>query len=76
MTIKPWHIILVPMLALWLGAGAVSATTATQDFQFIYLYRDDDSTYQRHRAYTGLVLRNQQRPLQGVKTAQLAFRIR
>jgi len=41
MTIKPWHMVLVPMLALWLGAGAVSATTATQDFQFIYLYRDD-----------------------------------
>ena len=76
MTIKPWYIVLVPMLALWLGAGAVSATTATQDFQFIYLYRDDDSTYQRHRAYTGLVLRNQQRPLQGVKTALRESRVK
>ena len=76
MTIKPWHMVLVPMLALWLGAGAVSATTATQDFQFIYLYRDDDNTYQRHRAYTGLVLRNQQRPLQGVKTALRESRVK
>ena len=76
MTIKPGHIVLVLILALWLGVIPASATTATSDFQFIYLYRDDDSTYQRHRAYTGLILRNQQRPLQGVKTALRESRVK
>jgi ABC transporter substrate binding protein (PQQ-dependent alcohol dehydrogenase system) len=66
----------VPILALWLGVIPASATTATSDFQFIYLYRDDDSTYQKHRAYTGLVLRNRQRPLHGAKTAVRESRVK
>ena len=76
MTIRSWHIVLVPILALWLGVIPASATTATSDFQFIYLYRDDDSTYQKHRAYTGLVLRNRQRPLHGAKTAVRESRVK
>jgi len=76
MTIRSWHVVLVPILALWLGVIPASATTATSDFQFIYLYRDDDSTYQKHRAYTGLVLRNRQRPLHGAKTAVRESRVK
>ncbi len=76
MTIKSWRIVLVWILAVWLGTIPASATTVTPDFQFVYLYRDDDNTYQRHRAYTGLVLRNQQRPLYGARTALRESRVK
>ena len=36
---------------------------------FAYLQKADDPHYQRRRAYTGLVLRDQHPPLDGVKLA-------
>ncbi len=36
-------------------------------FDFAYLMRDGDPAYARHRAYTGLSLRDRQRPLEGAR---------
>lgn len=49
---------------------------ATDDvFSFVYLQRDIDPFYKPHRAYTGLVLRDHQRPLDGVRMALKHSRI-
>ncbi len=38
-----------------------------ETFDFAYLMRDGDLAYARHRAYTGLSLRDRQRPLEGAR---------
>lgn len=64
------------LLALSLGATAGPAVAADTSFVFVYLYRDDDATYRSHRAYTGLVLRDRQRPLDGVRTGLRESRVK
>ena len=64
------------LLALCLGATGGPAAAADTSFEFVYLYRDDDRAYRSHRAYTGLVLRDRRRPLDGVRTGLRESRIK
>lgn len=52
--------------------------TAAQDnpaLNIVYLFRENDPLYEPHESYTGLVLRDRQRPLDGAKTAIRESRI-
>ena len=53
----------------------VSAAGAKEPFLFAYVSRTDDSFYDRHRAYTGLVLRDQRPPIDGAKVAVRESRV-
>ena len=64
------------LLALCLGATGGPVAAADTSFAFVYLYRDDDDAYRRHRAYTGLVLRDRQRPLDGVRAGLRESRVK
>jgi ABC transporter substrate binding protein (PQQ-dependent alcohol dehydrogenase system) len=64
------------LLALCLGATGGPVAAADTSFAFVYLYRDDDDAYRRHRAYTGLVLRDRQRPLDGARTGLRDSRVK
>jgi ABC transporter substrate binding protein (PQQ-dependent alcohol dehydrogenase system) len=59
-------------LALLALAGAAAAK---ETFVFAYLGRDGDPAYERHRAYTGLVLRDRRPPLDGVKVGVRESRV-
>jgi ABC transporter substrate binding protein (PQQ-dependent alcohol dehydrogenase system) len=71
------------MITRWLtalGVGlAVLATGApgiAQDaYTFVYLERDADPAYESHRAYTGLVLRDRHRPVDGAAVALRESRV-
>jgi ABC transporter substrate binding protein (PQQ-dependent alcohol dehydrogenase system) len=51
------------------------ASSAQEEFLFVYLQRAEDPFYAPHRAYTGLTLRDRRRPLDGAKTAEREGRI-
>jgi ABC transporter substrate binding protein (PQQ-dependent alcohol dehydrogenase system) len=59
------------LLVLFLVALLVAAAPAQDKpiLDLVYLSRDGDPYYQRHEAYTGLALRDRQRPLDGARTA-------
>jgi ABC transporter substrate binding protein (PQQ-dependent alcohol dehydrogenase system) len=74
MTIKPLALILGLILALVLpvsGAGAAERAA----FTIAYLMRADDPYYAPRRAYTGLVLRERKRPLDGARAGLKESRI-
>jgi len=64
------------LLALCLGATGGPVAAADTSFAFVYLYRDDDDAYRSHRVYTGLVLRDRQRPLDGARTGLRDSRVK
>lgn len=61
--------------ALALQLVLTSAAGAKEPFRFGYVGRTDDSFYDRHRGYTGLVLRDQQPPIDGAKVAVRESRV-
>ena len=64
------------LLAAWLLAlCSVPALAAKEVFSFAYLQRENDPTYEQHRAYTGLTLRDRTPPLDGAKTAMRESRV-
>ena len=69
----------VALLALFgairLYVPPVHAAETEDHIVFTYVLRDGDPAYQRHRAYTGLVLRQQYRPIDGAKSAIREARI-
>lgn len=56
------------LLAAVLLIGEVAAQEPAT-FKFIYVYRKADPAYEPHKSYTGLVLRDRHRPLDGAQTA-------
>ena len=64
------------LLALCLGATGGPVAAADTSFAFVYLYRDNDDAYRSHRVYTGLVLRDRQRPLDGARTGLRDSRVK
>lgn len=60
--------LLVALVWLWL-ALAGSAEAQDHGLTFVYLYRADDPAYRLERAYTGLLLHQRHRPLDGAKLA-------
>ena len=62
---------MITRLALLLALLAALPTPAfpaePEVFAFAYLMRDEDPAYVQHRAYTGLSLRDRQRPLAGAR---------
>jgi hypothetical protein len=64
---------IVPLLLVLLTAAA-AAQDKTPVF-LVYLYRAVDPAYEPHESYTGLVLRDRHRPLDGAKTAIRESRI-
>jgi ABC transporter substrate binding protein (PQQ-dependent alcohol dehydrogenase system) len=67
MTIRVGVAILAAILTCPLWAGA--PVLAKETFSFAYLQRVGDSHYERHRAYTGLALRDQYPPVDGARVA-------
>jgi len=68
----------VLVLALLLAVaspGSPLRAAEPQEFTFVYLYLEDDPAYAEQRAYTGLKLRERQRPLAGAETALKDARI-
>ena len=67
MIIRACVAILAVILAcpLWAGAPAIAKET----FAFAYLQRAGDPHYDRHRAYTGLTLRDRYPPVGGARVA-------
>jgi len=63
------------LLATALLLGCYGVTSAREVFSIGYVQRADDPLYAPHRAYTGLVLRDRHRPLDGAKTALRESRI-
>jgi ABC transporter substrate binding protein (PQQ-dependent alcohol dehydrogenase system) len=61
--------------AIWLFAPAAHAAEPEGRVVFTYVLRAGDPAYRRHRAYTGLVLRQRYRPIDGAKTAIREARI-
>jgi len=61
--------------ALALQLVLLSATSAEEPFSIGYVSRTDDSFYDRHRGYTGLVLRDQHPPIDGAKVAVRESRV-
>jgi len=62
-------------IACLLALGAIPALAAKEVVSFAYLQRVNDPAYERHRAYTGLVLRDRAPPLDGAKTALRESRV-
>jgi len=58
-----------------LALSTAPALAAKEVVTFAYLQRENDPAYERHRAYTGLVLRDRTPPLDGAKTALRDSRI-
>lgn len=61
--------------SIWLFVPAVHAAETEVHVVFTYVLRDGDPAYRRHRAYTGMVLRQRYRPIDGAKTAIREARI-
>jgi len=71
---------LVPVAVALVAALAsqlvpVSAAGAQEPFRFGYVSRTDDSFYDRHRRYTGLVLRDRHPPIDGAEVAVRESRV-
>jgi ABC transporter substrate binding protein (PQQ-dependent alcohol dehydrogenase system) len=60
---------LVLLGALWPRPAEARATSSEFRVVLTYVFRDEDPSYKRQRAYTGLVLRQRYRPLDGARTA-------
>ncbi len=73
MTIRACVAILAALLTcpLWAGAPAIAKET----FAFAYLQRAGDPHYERHRAYTGLTLRDRYPPVDGARVAARDSRV-
>lgn len=56
-------------------APGLSLAAQQQEVTFVYLYQEDDPAYAMQRAYTGLKLRERQRPIAGAETAVNDVRI-
>jgi len=63
------------LLLLALAAAVPAAAQERQPFRFVYLSRAADPAYEPHQAYTGLVLRDRQRPLSGAQAAVRESRV-
>ncbi len=59
------------LCAAWTGAAA----RAAESFEFVYLGREGDPAYEPTKAYTGLILRDRKRPLDGARLALRESRI-
>lgn len=57
------------LIAVWLWLAAGTAQAETGGIDFVYLYRAEDAAYRVERAYTGLLLHQNHRPLEGAKLA-------
>jgi ABC transporter substrate binding protein (PQQ-dependent alcohol dehydrogenase system) len=71
----PSTIIRLVALLTVLVAAAGAAAQDQPTLSFAYLYRAADPLYEPHEGYTGLVLRDRHRPLDGAKTAMRESRI-
>ncbi len=58
----------LPLLLFFL-LSTVARAAERASFDFVYLYRDGDPSYAQTRAYTGLRLRDRQRPIDGARVA-------
>lgn len=65
------------LILLLFGLLPVAAPLAAEqkDFTFVYLYQDDDPAYEVERGYTGLILRERKRPVDGAESAIKEVRI-
>ena len=63
------------LCALLFGIFTSAVCTADNSFSFVYLSQANDPFYKQKRAYTGLSLRNRNRPIDGVKLALKGSRI-
>lgn len=70
---KAWFALLLS--ALLAAANAGGAAQAAETLRFAYLYRDRDPHYVQQRTYTGIVLKDPRRPIDGARTAMRESRI-
>ena len=69
-TTAPFPVLLAALLWVW-----CTQAPAREIFSIGYVQRADDPLYAPHRAYTGLTLRDNRRPVDGAKTALRESRI-
>jgi len=55
------------LLVLLIALAGQAIAAEREIFDFAYLMREGDPAYAQHRAYTGLSLRDRQRPLEGAR---------
>lgn len=63
------------LLSTLLAANAGGAAQAAETLRFAYLFREGDPHYTPQRTYTGLLLKDPKRPLDGARTALRESRI-
>ena len=69
MIAKPLRRLLAAAVIGALASTVIAAARAAESLNFVYLGRDADPEYQPTKAYTGLVLRDRKRPLDGARVA-------